>query len=138
MTTERIHVVADLGRAASGHAMPFLVTTVTTRKRVGEARTVKLAEALAQAIRTQDAPGAELAAQAGVKWHKAAAVPAPRRPIPGEWQAYCFVCDRCLFDHDGAPVTVARHRDRQGVCLECAAVAGVTIWEHTPVGRTRA
>lgn len=137
MTTERIHVVADLGRAASGHAMPFLVTTVTTRKQVGEARTVKLAEALAQAIRTQDTLGAEPAAQAGVKWHKAAAVPAPRGPIPGEWQAYCFVCDRGLFDHDGAPVTVTWHRDRQGVCLECAAVAGVTIWEHAPVGRTR-
>lgn len=129
MSTERIHVVADLGRAASGHAMPFLVTTVTTRKQVGEARTVKLAEALAQAIRAQ---------QAGVKWHGAATVPAPRGPIPGEWQAYCFVCDRGLFDHDGAPVTVTWHRDRQGVCLECAAVAGVTIWEGTPVGRTRA
>ena len=137
MTTERIHVVADLGRAASGRAMPFLVTTVTTRKQVGEARTVKLAEALAQAIRTQDTLGAEPAAQAGVKWHRAAAVPAPRGPIPGEWQAYCFLCDRCLFAHDGAPVTVARHRDREGVCLECAAVVGVTIWEGIPVGRTR-
>ena len=137
MSTERIHVVADLGRAASGHAMPFLVTTVTTRKQVGEARTAKLAEALAQAIRAQDELEAELAAQAGVKWHKAETpVPAPRKP--GRWQAYCFLCDRCLFAHDGAPVTVARHRDREGVCLECAAGAGVTIWEHTPVGRTRA
>ena len=138
MTTERIHVVADLGRAASGHAMPFLVTTVTTRKQVGEARTAKLAEALAQAIRAQDELEAELAAQAGVKWHKAAAVPAPRGPIPGEWQANSFVCDRKLSDHDGTPDTKTRHRNRESDNHECAAGAGVTIWEHTPVGRTRA
>ena len=126
MSTERIHVVADLGRAASGHPMPFLVTTVTTREQMGEARTAELAESLAQTIR------------AGVKWQTAQAAQAPRRPQPSEeWQAFCFLCDRCLFDHDGAPVTVAQQQDRQGVCLECAAVAGVTIWEHTPVGRTR-
>lgn len=128
---DRIHVVADLGRAARKDPMPFVLTYVTTGEEIASAATAELAEALATALRDQ---ARAVPVQAGVKWHQAKLA-----AIAG-WSAYCFLCDRNLFVVGSGPLvplTVVDPKYRQGVCLECKATTKVYVSEHTPVGRTR-
>ena len=133
--SRRIHVVADLGRAARRDPMPFVLTYTLTGEEIASARTAELAEALAAALHAQaraTEPTHTATLSAGVKWSQA------RLAAGLRWTAYCFVCDRTLYSaEDGTPVMVADSRQRQGVCLECKATTNVYVTAETPVGTTR-
>lgn len=136
--SRRIHVVADLGRAARRDPMPFVLTYTLTGEEIATAATAELGEALAEALRAQ-ARATKPAVHthpttltAGVKWHQAKLASGLR------WSAYCYLCDRSLFDaKDGTPVMVADSRHRQGVCEECKATTKVHVTSKTPRGTTR-